>query len=219
MPRVLICDELPVVRNGLRMMLSAGDGITVIDSTDSGAHAVMLARSHRPDVIITGLSLRGTSGLELMSRLRRDNLQPTAQFVVYTMNYADEIISEILHAGVSCVVGPESDAEDLTSAVRIAARGEVMLPPRVARRLVDWFRRRNTQPEETLRPIAAALTTRERQVLVLIATGLSTEQVADRLAIGIATVRTHVYRMRSKLQLTDRAQLVSFAYRAGLMQT
>jgi DNA-binding NarL/FixJ family response regulator len=200
-------------------MLAAESGITVLDATDSGIHAIMLARSHAPDVIVTGLGLRGMSGLELMSRLRKEDPQLASHFVIYTTTESDDRIREILHAGVSCLVGHDADAGDLTAAVRTAARGEVQLPPRVTERLVDWFRRRDTTPEETLQPIAEALTTRERQVLVLVANGLSTEQVAERLAIGIATVRTHVYRMRSKLQLTDRAQLVSFAYRAGLMKS
>jgi DNA-binding NarL/FixJ family response regulator len=200
-------------------MLAAEDGIAVVGSTDRGKHAVMLARSYGPDVIVTGVTLRDMSGLEFMARLRKENLQPAAQFVVYAMNDADEIISDVLHAGVSCLLARDADGGDVASAVYTAARGEVMLAPHVAQRLVDWFRQRSAIPDEQLQPGAAALTSREREVLLLLAGGLSTEQIAERLAIGVATVRTHVYRMRSKLQVTDRTQLVSFAYRAGLMQS
>ncbi|KAA2261938.1 response regulator transcription factor [Solihabitans fulvus] len=216
--RVLVCDELPIVRDGLRTLLDAEPDIEVIDTTDSGIHAIMLARTHRPDVVVTGLSLHGIPGLELIRRLNKEALEPAPRVVVFAMSDSDEMVTNVLHAGANGLLVKEATREELGSAIRAAAQGQTMLAPQVAQRLVDWFRQRDTQPEELLRPVVAALTPRERQVLLLMARGMSTDEVADELAIGITTVRTHVYRLRCKLKLRDRAQLVSFAYRAGLMQ-
>ncbi|MEU5902651.1 MULTISPECIES: response regulator transcription factor [Streptomyces] len=215
---VLVCDQLPVVRNGISAILASEEGIRVIDSTDSGIHAMMIARTRRPHVIITSLDLVGISGLEMVKRLHEEKFSPAPQVVAFTMDDSDEVISAVLHAGVTGLLVKEVDRAELVSAVHSAAQGQMMLAPRVAERLVNWFRRQDSRPEGQLQPVAAALTPRERQVLSLIAKGLSTEQVAIDLAIGIATVRTHVYRLRNKLELKDRAQLVSFAYRSGVMQ-
>jgi DNA-binding CsgD family transcriptional regulator len=113
----------------------------------------------------------------------------------------------------------EATGEELSSAIRAAARGQMMLAPEIAYRLVDWFRRSGNHADELLRPVLAELTPRERQILLLIADSMTTEEVAGRLAIGVTTVRTHLHRLRIKLKARDRAQLVSFAYRAGLMSS
>lgn len=215
---VLICDELPVVRDGLRALLSSEEDINVVDTTDSGIHAIMLVRKHRPDVVLTGLSLQGLSGIEMIRRLSQEIVEPSPRVVVYTMNDGSDIVANVIHAGACGLLVKEVSREELRSAVQAAARGQVMLAPRVAQRLVHWFRRQDSQPEELLQPVLTALTPREREILVLIAKGMSTEEIADELTIGSATVRTHVYRLRNKLELRDRAQLVSFAFRAGLMQ-
>ncbi|MFK4066967.1 response regulator [Streptomyces sp. NPDC029674] len=215
---VLICDQLPVVRNGISAILAPEEDIRVIDSTASGIHAMMIARTRRPHVIITSLTLDGLSGLEMIKRLRKEDLSPAPRIVAFTMDDSDDVISALLHAGVTGLLVKEVDHAEMISAVHAAAQGQMMLAPRVAERLVTWFRRQDSRPEGGLQPVAAALTPRERQVLSLIARGRSTEQVAVDLAIGIATVRTHVYRLRNKLEVRDRAQLVSFAYRSGVMQ-
>jgi len=217
--RVLVCDELPIVRDGLRTLLDAESDIEVLDATDSGIHAIMLVRALHPDVVVTGLSLRGLSGLELTRRLSKEPVTPKPRVVVFAMTDSDEIMTSVLHAGANGLLVKEATREDLTSAIRAAAKGQTMLAPQIAHRLVDWFLRSDTHAEKLLRPALAELTPRERQVLLLIARGLTTDEVADELAIGVTTVRTHVYRLRIKLKVRDRAQLVSFAYRAGLMQS
>jgi DNA-binding NarL/FixJ family response regulator len=108
---------------------------------------------------------------------------------------------------------------ELAAAIRAVANGDALLAPSVARRLVDWYRRCDSRPDVALGRVAATLTRREQEVLLLLARGMQPEEIAGQLFIGVTTVRTHIYRLRNKLSLKDRAQLVSFAYRAGLMQT
>lgn len=215
--RILICHELPIVRDGLSTTLNAESDIEVVGATDSGIHAILLARTARPDVIVTGLTLYGISGLELIKRMGQERISPQPKVVVFAMNHSDQMITDVLHAGADGLLVKEATADELSAAIRAAARGQIMLAPLVANRLVSWFRRQDSQPEERLRPALAALTPRERQVLLLIAQGKSTEEVAGELAIGVTTVRTHVYRLRCKLDVKDRAQMVSVAYRSGMM--
>ncbi len=216
--RVLICDELPVVRDGLRTLLDSVPDIEVIETTGNGMEAIMLSRSLRPDVVVTDLKLEGISGLEMIRRLTKEDLEPSLRIVVFAMSDTDETMSDVLHAGASGLLGKDASLADLISAIRLAARGQTMLAPVVAQRLVNWFRERRSPSEMVLEPMVSSLTQRERQVMLLIARGLSTDEIARELTIGVATVRTHVYRVRCKLGARDRAQLVSLAYRSGLMK-
>jgi DNA-binding NarL/FixJ family response regulator len=198
--RVLICQETLIVRDGLRSILEAEPDIDVVEATDSGFHAIMVIRSDRPDVVVVGISPRGISGLELVRRLQKENLDDPPRVVVFGMSFSDQMVTDMLRAGANGVL-----------------TGEAMLAPEVTERLVKWFRQHQVGPVGPARPPVPDLTPRERQVLLLIAQGLSTEDVAKDLFIGISTVRTYLHRLRTKLDLKDRAQLVSFAYRAGLM--
>ncbi len=216
--RVLICDELPVVRDGLRTLLASVPDIDVIATTGNGREAIMLSRSLRPDVVVTDLKLEGMPGLEMIRRLSKEDLDPPLHVVVFAMSDTDETMSDVLHAGASGLLGKDASLTDLISAIRLAARGQTMLAPVVAQRLVDWFRDRRGPSEAVLEPMVSSLTQREREVMMLIARGLSTDEIARELTIGIATVRTHVYRVRCKLGARDRAQLVSLAYRSGIMK-
>jgi DNA-binding NarL/FixJ family response regulator len=218
MVRVLICDKLPVVRNGLRALLEHESGVEVVDTTGSGPHAITLARRTRPDVVVTGLELLGLSGADMIRQLTRPDHGPVPRVIVYSMSDADDAVSEVLHAGASGVLVKDANREELAYAIRAVAGGEAMLAPAVAQRLVNWFRRRDTHPEATLSEVAGTLTPREREVLLLLAQGMQPADIAGELYIGVTTVRTHIYRLRGKLDLKDRAQLVSFAYRAGLMR-
>ena len=218
MVSVLICDKLLVVRNGLRALLEREPGVEVVDTTDSGAHAIALARRVRPDVVVAGLELVGLSGADLIRQLTRPGNDPAVRVIVYSMSDADEDVREVLHAGASGVLFKDAGREELLYAVRAVASGEAMLAPAVARRLVDWFRRRDSRPDVALGRVVSTLTRREQEVLLLLARGMQPEEIAGKLFIGVTTVRTHIYRLRNKLSLKDRAQLVSFAYRAGLMQ-
>jgi DNA-binding NarL/FixJ family response regulator len=216
--RVLICDKLLVVRKGLRALLESEPDIEVVDATDSGTHAIMLARMARPHVVVTGLELRGLSAIELIAQLTKGDCGSAPRVVVYSISDADDTVWAALHAGASGILTSDAGSGELVSAIRAAVNGEAMLAPAVARRLVDWFQRRDTQPDATLGKVIGTLTPREREVLLLLAQGMQPEDIALKLFIGVTTVRTHIYRLRGKLELKDRAQLVSFAYRAGLMQ-
>ncbi|BCB75139.1 response regulator transcription factor [Phytohabitans flavus] len=219
MLRILICDRLQVVRNGLRALLEPEPDIEVVDTTESGPHAITLARTARPDVIVTGLDLADLSGAELIRQLARLERGPVPRMIVYSMADTDDAVSEALRAGASGVLTSTTGRQELAYAIRTVASGEAMLAPAVARRLVDWFRRRDTPPEAPLDEIVETLTPREREVLLLLAQGMRPQDIAGKLFIGVTTVRTHIYRLRGKLDLEDRAQLVSFAYRAGLMRS
>lgn len=215
--RVLICDKFQVVRTGLRALLDSEPDIEVVDTTDSGLHAIILARTARPDVVVTGLELLSLNGVQLIRQLTEQFDGHAPRVVVYSTSDAEESVAEVLHAGASGVLVQNTGRAELVSAIRAVANGEAMLAPAVAQRLVDWFRSRDTRPELALHREAESLTPREREVLLLLAGGMQPEDIARKLFIGVTTVRTHIYRLRSKLGLRDRAQLVSFAYRAGLM--
>lgn len=217
MLRVLVCDETRLIREGLRTLLDAETDIEVVDATDSGVEAMMIVRAQRPDVVVTGIGLRGFSGVELIRRLSKEDLDPEPRIVVFTTDESDSMLAEVLHAGASGLLTRDASREELASAVRAVAQGQAMLTPRITQLLLGWFRERGVQPELLLQSLVKTLTPRERQVLVLTARGMSTEDMAAELAIGVTTVRTHVYRLRYKLDVRDRAQLVSFAYRSGLM--
>jgi len=215
--RALICDELPVVRDGMRTLLDAVPDIDVIGTTDNGMEAIILVRTARPDVVVTDLDLRTISGLEMIRRLGKED--PPPNIVVFTGSTADKTVSDVLHAGACCLLGKDASPQELVAAIRAAAAGRTMLAPDVAQRLVTWFRERPDTTEPTRCPEVTELTPREREVTRMVARGMSTEEVARELTIGVATVRTHLYRVRTKLGVRDRAQLVSLAYRAGLIQS
>lgn len=214
--RVLICDELPVVRDGLRTLLDAVPDIDVIDTTDNGMEAMVLVRTERPEVVITDLSLRTISGLEMIRRLGKEQVRPNV--VVFTRSDADQTVSDVLHAGANCLLGKDASPQELVAVIRAAAAGRTMLASDIAQRLVAWFREQPDNTESAPCENMTELTPRELEVTQMVARGLSTEQVARELIIGEATVRTHLYRVQTKLGVQDRAQLVSLAYRSGLMQ-
>lgn len=216
--RVLICDELPVVRDGIRTLLNLTPDLEVVGTTGNGTEAIVMTRRLRPQVVVTDLKLEGVPALEMIRRICKEDLDPPPRVVVFALTDTDEVMSDVLHAGASGVLGKDANPTDLVSAIRLAAVGRTSLAPMVAERLVSWFRQQHGVAEVVPEPVVGTLTPRERQVMLLIARGRSTEEIARELTIGVATVRTHVYRVRCKLGVRDRAQLVSFAYRCGLMQ-
>lgn len=215
--RVLICDGRPLVRDGLRSLLDAESDIEVVATADSAVHAMALVREHRPRVVITGLSPAGLTVAAFIARLLGEDADDEIGVVVYASADDDETVGEILHAGANALLTEEASREELALAVRAVASGHAMLGPRIAQRLIGWYRQRPERGALTVLD-AELLTPREREILILTAEGQSTEDISRRLFIGVATVRTHIYRLRCKLHLRDRAQLVSYAYRAGLMR-
>lgn len=214
--RVVICDELPVIRDGMRTLLDAVPDIDVIDTTDNGMEAIILVRTARPDVVVTDLNLQTISGLEMIRRLGKEDVRPN--IVVFTGSDTDETLSDVLNAGVNCLLSKDASPQDLVTAIQAAAAGRTVLAPGIAQRLVTWFCEQPGTREPVPCPEVTTLTPRERDVIQMVARGMSTEEVARELTIGVATVRTHIYRVRTKLGVRDRAELVSLAYRAGLIQ-
>ncbi|WP_328451119.1 response regulator transcription factor [Streptomyces sp. NBC_00386] len=215
--RVLICDQLPVIADGLRTLLDAVPGIDVIGTTPNGMEAIVLVRTTQPDVVVTDLSLQTISGLELIRRLGKEDEPPNV--VVFTASDTDKTVSDVLHTGVSCLLGKDASPQELITAIQAAAAGQTMLAPNIAQRLVTWFRAQPEPQATVLCPEVTELTPREREVTRMVAQGMSTEEVARELIIGEATVRTHLYRVRTKLGVRDRAELVSLAYRTGLIHS
>jgi DNA-binding NarL/FixJ family response regulator len=218
---VIVCHELPVVRDGLCALLGVENGIEIVESTDSGRHVLALLRSSTVDVqvVLTGLQLNGLSAVELIRRVGDLDVDHRPQVVAFAVPDDDDVIAEVLHAGASGLLTEDASREDLGSAIRAAAQGDALLAPKIASRLVGWFRKLDMQPDETLQPGVSSLTPREREVLLCTAGGMSADEVARKLFIGVATVRTHLYRLRCKLEVNDRAQLVAYAYRVGLMRS
>lgn len=215
--RVLICEDLPIVRDGVRTMLEAEPDIQVVGTAGSTSEALMLTRRLRPDVIVAGLRPAGADTLDLVRRVTAESLDPQPQFVVLTLDDSREQVEQALRAGVNGLLLKDATRGELCRAVRAAASGQTALAPPIAALLVEWFRdQAGTAHDPAALERVRTLTPREREVLVLLAGGLTADEVADELTIGVATARTHLYRLRTKLDLRDRAQLVAFAFRSGL---
>lgn len=214
--RVLICDRLPVVRDGLRAGLQDETDIQVVGMTDSGIEALVMARRVHPDVIVVDPALSGLSGLELIRRLGNEPVTPAPKVLVFSIQEDDATVLSLLERGAMGFLIKGTSATQLAEAIRAIHAGEAVLAPSIARRVLDWCFLRRPRPDRSMPTQIADLTTRERQVLQLMARGLTTREIAQELGVGEATVRTHAYRMQHKLELQNRAQLVSFAYRTGL---
>ncbi|MFD8817105.1 response regulator [Streptomyces sp. NPDC059627] len=218
--KVLVCDSVPVVRDGLKVLLSSAPDVASVSTTGNAVECLVMARSLRPDVLIADLNPEGMDGIDFVHRVIRESMQERGErprVVVFTSELTDRIIETMLRAGVIALLEKETGREQLLTAVRAAARGEVMLAPKVTGKLVCWFRSQGFGPAPRLDPQVESLTPREREILVLVGEGLPIEEIAAKLVIGVATVRTHVYRLRHKLHVRDRAQLVSFAHNCGLL--
>src|SRR5215211_4395055 len=150
--RVLICSDAPLIQDALRTMLDAEPDISVVDATDSGVHAMMLARTHELDIILTSLTLKGISALDLIRRLDKENLASPPRVVVFSVADTDESLLEVLHAGAAGLLTKDSSRGELIAALRAVAMGHAMLAPQVTQRLLCWLRKREMPAEEVLQP-------------------------------------------------------------------
>ncbi|WP_246019324.1 response regulator transcription factor [Saccharothrix australiensis] len=210
-----MADDQVLVRAGFRLLLDTEDGFEVVGEAGDGAEALRLAREHRPDVVVMDIRMPGTDGL-VATRLVCAEL-PEVKVLVLTTFDVDEYVFEALRAGASGFLLKDTDPVELLHALRVVARGEALLAPSVTRRLIEEFAAR---PEHR-RPDPGALrelTAREREILALVAGGLSNDEIAAHLVISPATSRTHVSRVMTKLGARDRAQLVVLAYESGLVR-
>ena len=214
--RVLVADDEEMVRYGFRMILEAQPDIAVIGEADDGTSAVEAARRLTPDVVLMDIRMPKMDGLEA-TRILLSRVTPPPRVVVLTTFDRDEYVYEALKAGASAFLLKASPPEQLAHAVRVVAAGDALLHPAITRRLIKDFARRPTPREGTPRQLKE-LTEREVEVMSLIARGLSNGEIAAKLFLAEATVKTHVVHVLSKLGLRDRSQIVVMAYESGLVE-
>lgn len=213
MIRVLIVDDQVLVRAGLRTILEEEDDIEVVGEAGDGQEAIAMAGTVAPDVILMDIRMPNMDGLEATRRICSTEAPP--HIVMLTTFDLDEYVYEALRAGASGFLLKDALADDLIRAVRVAASGDALLAPSVTRRLIARFSGRHTLPSSAS---LGSLTEREREVLLLVARGLSNQEVAQKLFLSETTVKTHVAHMLDKLDLRDRVQAVVLAYESGVVE-
>jgi DNA-binding NarL/FixJ family response regulator len=216
MIRVLLADDQALVRAGFRALLDAEEDIEVVGEASDGAAAARLAASTRPDVILMDIRMPQVDGLEATRRIVADPSLGAVRIIILTTFDLDEYVFDALRAGASGFLVKDTEPVELLRGVRAVAEGDALLSPGVTRRLIAEFAGRARAPVAPRQ--LAALTDREREVMALVGAGLSNEEIAGRLFVSPATAKTHVSRSMVKLGARDRAQLVVFAYEAGLVR-
>ncbi|MEA2431490.1 MAG: hypothetical protein QOF65_345 [Thermoleophilaceae bacterium] len=216
MIRVLIADDQVLLRSGLRMLLESEDDIAVVGEAGDGEEAVSLARELRPDVVLMDISMPLLDGVEATKRIAADEALEGVRVLILTTFETDEHVFDALRGGASGFLAKDSEPTDVLSAVRAVASGGAQLSPSVLHRLIEefvaWPERRLSSPSQL-----EELTPREREVMTLVAHGLTNHEIAERLVVSPATSKTHVTRTMVKLHARDRAQLVALAYQTGLV--
>jgi DNA-binding NarL/FixJ family response regulator len=216
MIRILLADDQALVRAGFRALLDAQDDMEVVGEAADGEDVVRLATRLTPDVVLMDIRMPRRDGLEATRRIVADERLARVKIIILTTFDLDEYIFEALRAGASGFLVKDTEPIDLIRGIQAVARGDALLSPGVTRRLLAKFATLTSKTGPV--PDLAALTDREREVMVLVAGGLSNDEIAGRLVISPATAKTHVSRAMVKLGARDRAQLVVFAYESGLVR-
>jgi DNA-binding NarL/FixJ family response regulator len=216
--RVLVADDQPLVRSGFRVLIDAAPDLSVVGEAATGRDAVELARRTRPDVVLMDIRMPDLDGLAATRLIVQDLDLAGVRVLILTTFEIDDYVFQALRFGASGFLGKGAEPEDLLEAIRVVHRGDALLSPVATRALIARYL---SYPE----PVRAAgsarlevLTDREREVLALVAAGLSNDEIAGHLVLSPATVKTHVNRSMVKLGVRDRAQLVVIAYRCGLVR-
>lgn len=213
--RVAVCDDQTLVRAGFRVLIDTTPGLLVVGEAGTGAAAVELIRRERPDVALMDIQMPEMDGIEATRRLLGGPEPVPVRVLILTTFDLDRYVFAALRAGASGFLLKDTPPNDLLAAIRVIADGEALLSPRVTRRLVAEFAKRPAVAVEAAHRLDG-VTEREREVLVLIARGLSNTEIAAELHLSIATAKSHVGHLLTKLGARDRAQLVIAAYEAGL---
>jgi DNA-binding NarL/FixJ family response regulator len=214
--RVLVADDQTLVRAGFRVLVESAPDLEVVGEAGDGVEAVELAGQRRPDVVLMDIRMPRMDGLEATRRIVALDPAGGVRVLVLTTFDLDEYVYQALRAGASGFLLKDTPPADLLAGIRVVAAGDALLAPAVTRRLIAEFARR-PEPSRVTPAALAALTDREREVLALVARGLSNAEIAERLVVSGATAKTHVSRVLAKLGARDRAQLVMLAYETGLV--
>jgi DNA-binding NarL/FixJ family response regulator len=212
--RVVLADDQALVRAGFRSLLDAQNDIDVVGEAAEGEEAVRLAVELMPDVVLMDIRMPGLDGLSATRKIVAEERSAGVRVVILTTFGLDEYVFEAIRSGASGFLVKDTEPRELLQAVRVVANGEALLSPSVTRRLIGEFAARAKEPLAADR--LAELTDREREVVALVAEGLSNQEIAARLVVSPATAKTHVSRAMGKLRARDRAQLVVIAYESGL---
>jgi len=213
--RVVLVDDQALIRTGIRALLDAEDDIEVVAEAADGREGVALAVAHRPDIVLMDVQMPEMDGIEATRRIAADARLADTRVVMLTNYGLDEYVFNSLRAGASGFVVKDTEPADLLQALHVTTRGDALLSPAVTRRLISEFVSR--PPDVFASADIELLTNREREVVVLVAHGLSNDEIAERMVLSPMTAKTHVSRAMTKLGARDRAQLVVFAYQSGLV--
>jgi DNA-binding NarL/FixJ family response regulator len=216
--RVVLTDDQPLIRAGLRVLIADTPDIEVVGEAGDGAEAFRLVHERRPDVAVMDVRMPGTDGIEGTRRIIADPGSATRVLVLTTFD-DDEFVYAALRAGASGFLLKDMELESILDGIRIVAAGDALIAPSVTRRLIEEFaeRPRSAAVSRTAAAGMEGVTDREREVLTLVGRGLSNSEIAEQLCISVATAKSHVARLFSKLQARDRVQLVITAYETGLV--
>ncbi|MEU4563146.1 response regulator transcription factor [Actinoplanes sp. NPDC023936] len=212
--RVLVAEDQALLRDSFRILLDTTPGFAVVGEAGTGREAVELALAQRPDVVLMDISMPDMTGIDATEKICQQN--GDTRVLILTTFDLDEYVYGALRAGASGFLLKDTTAADLVTAIRVVAAGEALLAPSVTRRLIAAFGAQ-PRPSRTFHRRLDGVTEREREILMLIARGLSNSDVATHLTLSLATVKSHVGRLLTKLNARDRAQLVVVAYETGLV--